>query len=408
MPTAEIGLHQQSREWFQVKTENSKSIFSRPINLYYMLIGSTLALSTIGLVMVFSASSIYSLENKGSVWAILLRQFIFLAISLPMAWLLSRLSLAHWKKLSKSGVRISLLLLIIVQIPSFGKSVNGNHNWISLGFVDVQPSEIAKFLMILWAGAILANHEGAGAVQTNVLKLIAPAFILCIFLVLFGHDLGTASVFAFILAGLLWISGVQLRLFAGITAFGFAAIAALIATAPYRVARLSVFLDPFAAEQYKSVGWQPAHSLLGLASGGLFGVGLGASRQKWGNLPEAHTDFILSVIGEELGLFGTLAVLLLLSILLLSIFRIAVRAQDPMVRYVCSGVGCWIGVQTFLNVGSAISVLPVVGVTLPLLSYGGSALIATYMGIAFVIGAARRDPAIYSELAKTGIPRWLR
>ncbi len=373
-----------------------------------MLIGSTLALSIFGLVMVFSASSIYSLENKGTVWAILLRQFVFLVISLPMAWVLSRFSLARWKQLSKLGVRISLFLLIIVQIPSVGKSVNGNHNWITLGFVDVQPSEIAKFLMILWAGATLAKHERAGEIQANVLKLIAPAFMLCIFLVLFGKDLGTASVFAFILAGLLWVSGVQLRIFAGITAVGFAAIAALILAAPYRVARLSVFLDPFAVEQYKSVGWQPAHSLLGLASGGLFGVGLGASRQKWGNLPEAHTDFILSVIGEELGLFGTLAVLILLSVLLLSIFRIAVRAQDPMVRYVCSGVGCWIGVQTFLNIGSAISVLPVVGVTLPLLSYGGSALIATYMGIAFVIGAARRDPAIYSELAKTGIPRWLR
>jgi cell division protein FtsW len=147
---------------------------------------------------------------------------------------------------------------------------------------------------------------------------------------------------------------------------------------------------------------------LGLASGGLFGVGLGASRQKWGNLPEAHTDFIFSVIGEELGLFGTISTLLLLSILLFSIFKIALRAQDPMVRYVCSGIGCWIGIQSILNIGSAISVLPVVGVTLPLLSYGGSALIATYMGIAFVIGAARRDPGIFQELEKTGLPRWLR
>lgn len=391
-----------------MKSEQGTNRFARPINLYYMLVGSTLVLSIFGLIMVFSASSIYSIENKGSTWAILLRQFIFLVISIPMAWALSRLSLARWKFFARFGVIASVGLLIVVQIPGVGKSVNGNNNWISLGFVDVQPSEIAKFLMILWAGSILARRERAGDVQANVLKLIAPVFLLCIFLVLLGRDLGTASVFAFVLAGLLWVCGVQLKLFVGVSAIGFFGIAALIISAPYRVARFSVLLNPFAEAQYKSVGWQPAHSLLGLASGGLFGVGLGASRQKWGNLPEAHTDFIFSVIGEELGLFGTIGVLVLLSLLLFSIFRIALRATDPMVRYVCSGIGCWIGIQTILNIGSAVSVLPVVGVTLPLLSYGGSALIATYMGIAFVIGAARRDPAIHAELEKTGLPKWLR
>ena len=391
-----------------MKVQKRSTLFSRPINLYYMLVGSTLALSIFGLIMVFSASSIYSLENKGATWAILFRQLIFLVLALPMAWVLSRFSLARWKFFARFGVLASVGLLAVVQLPGVGKSVNGNNNWISLGFVDVQPSEIAKFLMILWAGSILAKRESAGDIQANVLKLIAPAFLLCIFLVLLGKDLGTASVFAFVLAGMLWVSGVHLKLFAAISALGFLGIAALIISAPYRVARFSVFLNPFAEDQYKSVGWQPAHSLLGLASGGLFGVGLGASRQKWGNLPEAHTDFIFSVIGEELGLFGTIATLIMLSTLLFSIFKIALRTQDPMVRYVCSGIGCWIGVQTVLNIGSAVSVLPVVGVTLPLLSYGGSALIATYMGIAFVIGAARRDPAIYKELEKTGIPKWLR
>ena len=386
--------------------KREETLFTKPVNLYYMLLGSTLALSLLGLIMVFSASSIYSLGSRGTTYGVVIRQLLFLLISLPMAWVLSRLSLRQWKVIARFGVLISVVLLVLVQL--IGKSVNGNHNWISLGFVDVQPSEIAKFLMILWAGSILAKRENAGDIQANVLKLIAPAFLLCIFLVLLGRDLGTASVFAFVLAGMLWISGVHLKLFAAISAVGFLGIAALIISAPYRVARFSVFLNPFAEDQYKSVGWQPAHSLLGLASGGLFGVGLGASRQKWGNLPEAHTDFIFSVIGEELGLFGTIATLLMLSTLLFSIFRIALRTQDPMVRYVCSGIGCWIGIQTVLNIGSAVSVLPVVGVTLPLLSYGGSALIATYMGIAFVIGAARRDPAIYKELEKTGLPKWLR
>jgi cell division protein FtsW len=388
-----------------MSNQRQETFFTNPVNLYYMLLGSTLGLSILGLIMVFSASSIYSLEAKGSSYAIFFRQFIFLALSIPMAWVLSRFSLAQWKSIARFGFVASIFLLVLVQ--AIGKSVNGNHNWISLGFVDVQPSEIAKFLMILWAGFMLAKQERSGVDHAAVLKLIAPAFTLCILLVMAGRDLGTASVFACILAGLLWVSGLRLGIFGMALSVGMVALTLAILTSPYRVERFLVFLNPFAEDQYKLYGWQPAHSLLGLASGGLFGVGLGASRQKWGNLAEAHTDFIFSVIGEELGLFGTLATLLLLSIFIFSIFKLALRAHDPMVRYVASGFGCWIAIQTTLNIGSAISVLPVVGVTLPLVSYGGSALVATYMGIGFVLGAARRDPVIYKELRETGI-KWLR
>jgi len=385
--------------------QRQETVFTKPVNLYYMLLGSTLGLSVLGLIMVFSASSIYSLDVKGSSYAIFLRQFIFLGLSIPMAWVLSRLSLTQWKTLARFGFISSVFLLLLVQI--IGKSVNGNHNWISLGFVDVQPSEIAKFFMILWAGFMLAKQERSGVDHSAVLKLIAPAFGLCIILIMAGRDLGTASVFACILAGLLWVSGLRLGIFGMALSAGMVALTLAILTSPYRVERFMVFLNPFAEDQYKLYGWQPAHSLLGLASGGLFGVGLGASRQKWGNLAEAHTDFIFAVIGEELGLFGTLATLVLLTIFIFSIFKLALRAHDPMVRYVASGFGCWIAIQTILNIGSAISVLPVVGVTLPFVSYGGSALVATYMGVGFVLGAARRDPVIYKALQETGI-KWLR
>jgi cell division protein FtsW len=388
-----------------MSNQQRETFFTKPVNLYYMLLGSTLGLSLLGLIMVFSASSIYSLDAKGSSYAIVLRQFIFLVLSIPMAWVFSRFSLAQWKLLARFGFIVSIGLLVLVQL--IGKSVNGNHNWISLGFVDVQPSEVAKFLMVLWAGFMLAKQERSGVDHIVVLKQIAPAFALCIILVMLGSDLGTASIFACILAGLLWVSGLRLGIFGIALSVGLVGLTAAILASPYRVQRFMVFLNPFAEDQYKLYGWQPAHSLLGLASGGFFGVGLGASRQKWGNLAEAHTDFIFAVIGEELGLFGTIATLLLLSVLIFSIFKLALRAHDPMVRYVASGFGCWIAIQTILNIGSAISVLPVVGVTLPLVSYGGSALIATYMGIGFVLGAARRDPVIYKELKETGIP-WLR
>jgi cell division protein FtsW len=405
MQIVEIALLLRFARLSHMSNQQRETIFTKPVNLFYMLLGSTLGLSILGLIMVFSASSIHSLETKGSSYAIVLRQFIFLAMSIPMAWVFSRFSLARWKLIARFGFIISIFLLMIVQV--IGKSVNGNHNWISLGFVDVQPSEIAKFLMVLWAGFMLAKQERSGVDHTVVLKQIAPAFALCILLVMLGSDLGTASVFACILAGLLWVSGLRLGIFGVGLSLGLVGLTAAILTSPYRVQRFMVFLNPFAEDQYKLYGWQPAHSLLGLASGGLFGVGLGASRQKWGNLAEAHTDFIFAVIGEELGLFGTIATLLLLSVLLFSIFKLALRAHDPMVRYVASGFGCWIAIQTILNIGSAISVLPVVGVTLPLVSYGGSALIATYMGIGFVLGAARRDPVIYKELQETGI-KWLR
>jgi cell division protein FtsW len=387
-----------------MQTKTEERFFTKPVNLYYMLAGSTVLLSLLGLIMVFSASSIDSLEDKGSTYAIAARQLLFLVFSIPMAWVLSRISLNHWKIIARSGVVLSVVMLLFVQI--FGNSTSGNQNWLSLGFIVIQPSEFAKFLMILWAGYILAKQQASGRIHANVLALITPAFFLCMILILIGNDLGSASVFGFILVGLLWVSGLKLRAFGFVLSAGFLALAILVLTSPYRVQRFLAFVNPFAEDQYKLYGWQPAHSLLGLASGGFFGVGLGASRQKWGNLPEAHTDFIFSVIGEELGLFGTLATLFLISILLFSIFKIAMRAQDPMVRYVSSGIGCWIGIQTVLNIGSAISVLPVVGVTLPLLSYGGSSLIATFIAIGFVLGAARRDPKIYKELQATG-NRWL-
>ena len=208
--------------------------------------------------------------------------------------------------------------------------------------------------------------------------------------------------------GLLFVSGIELRVLGSLIAVGAITLAVLIVTAGYRLERFLVVLDPFAPEDYKNAGWQPAHSLLGLASGGIFGVGLGGSRQKWGNLAEAHTDFIFAVIGEELGLLGTLVVLALLVALIFAIFKISLRCADPMSRYVGAGIGSWIAVQTILNVGSATSLLPVVGVTLPFVSYGGSALISLYIGLGYVFGSALRDPEVKIELQKAIERRRLR
>jgi cell division protein FtsW len=381
-------------------TKTEQRFLAKPVNDFYMLLISAGALSFLGLIMVFSASSIHSLDTRGTALSIVIRQFVFLLLALPLAVYLSRLGAKKWETVGKFGFIISILILMVLLIPGVGKTVNGNTNWINLKYFDVQPSEFAKFFMILWASHQLSRREKSGKFDTHVLRLIAPAFCFILFLVMLGRDLGTASVIAVILAGLLFVSGIRLRLFGTICAVGALVFATLVVTSTYRMQRFLVFLDPFAPEDYKDLGWQPAHSLLGLASGGLFGVGLGGSRQKWGNLPEAHTDFIFSVIGEELGLVGTLGVLILIATLIYSIFRIGLRAQDPMTRFACAGIGIWIAVQSILNIGSATSVLPVVGVTLPLVSYGGSALVATICAVGFVAGAALRDPEVRKELVK--------
>lgn len=380
--------------------ETGEKFLAKPVNNFYILAISALSLSVIGLVMVFSASSIHSLDTKGNAVAIVLRQLAFFVISIPLAVYLSQRTLPQWRLLARFGLLISAAILIILQIPGVGKTVNGNTNWIALPFIDIQPSELSKFLLILWASYMLANQERNGKTRVNVFLLIGPGFVVIMAFVMLGHDLGTTCVIAAILGGLLFVSGIELRILGTLVAVGATGLAVSIATASYRASRFLVVLDPFSAADYKNAGWQPAHSLLGLASGGIFGVGLGGSRQKWGNLAEAHTDFIFAVIGEELGLLGTLLVLFLLAALIYSIFKIALRCKDPMSRYVGAGVGCWIAVQTVLNIGSATSVLPVVGVTLPFVSYGGSALISLYIGLGYVFGSALRDPEVKGELQK--------
>jgi cell division protein FtsW len=376
----------------------SKGFLAQPISSYYLLLVSTASLTGLGIVMVLSASSIHSLETSGSSFSIVLRQIVFLMVAIPVAFFASRLSIAKWKWIARLSLVGSVFLLILPQIPGLGNTVNGNTNWIAMGPIVFQPSEFVKFFMILWAGSMLAKHENSKSTRSNVIAILVPTFFAILALTMLGNDLGDSAILAAILVCLLFISGIRLRLIGFTAALGVAMVGALIITVPYRMHRLLAVMHPFSPAYYKLSGWQPAHSIMGLASGGLFGVGLGASRQKWGNLAEAHTDFIFSVIGEELGLVGTLVVLLLFAALIFAIFKIAVRASDPMVRYTCAGIACWITVQVVMNIGSATSVLPVVGVTLPLLSYGGSSLLSIYLALGFVLGAALRDPAINPKM----------
>jgi cell division protein FtsW len=379
---------------------NSRSLFSRPASAYYLILGAVVALSALGLVMVLSASSVKALNESGNSFAFVLRQALFLVLSVFMAWVAMKLRAALWKPIAQSALVVSCALLILPQIPGIGKTVGGNTNWIGVGSFTIQPSEFAKIGIILWCAMRLRIHDqkATEGLPSNAASLVVPGIALVMALILWGRDLGTAVVVAGIIGGTLFIAGIPMKVFAILGSFIGTAFAFLILTSSNRMNRFSAFFDPFAEENYKGVGWQQAHSIMGLASGGPLGTGLGSSKQKWGNLPEAHTDFIFAVIGEELGLLGTLAVLSLFGILILGIFRVALRADNSFERYACAGIGCWFAFQIILNIGTVISVIPVVGVTLPFISYGGSSLLATFIAIGFVLGVLRRDPIIAAEI----------
>jgi len=388
----------------------SKPLFATPASAYYLILGSVIALSSLGLVMVLSASSVKSLRESGNSFSFVLRQALFLILAAGLAWVAMKLRYELWKPIAQVSLLVSCALLVLPQIGGIGKTVGGNTNWIGFGSFTLQPSEFAKLGLILWCALRLRIHDerASQGIASNPATLIVPGFMLVMALILLGKDLGTAVLVTGIVAGILFISGLAFKVF-GLLAVGAGLLfAALILPNANRMNRFSAFFDPFAEENYQGVGWQQAHSIMGLASGGAVGTGLGSSKQKWGSLPEVHTDFIFAVIGEELGLLGTLATLGLFGILILGIFKVAINAQNSFDRYVCAGIGCWISVQVLLNIGTVISLIPVVGVTLPLISYGGSSLIATFIALGYVLGVLRRDPQIASEIRQRKAARTAR
>lgn len=367
---------------------------------YYLIIGSLTFLSGLGIVMVLSASSVVSLAQSGSTYSIFFRQLIFFVLSILEVLIISNWKSSIWDFLTRYSFLLSFAALCLPLIPGLKLTVNGNTNWIHFGSFTMQPSEFAKFGLILWCAGQLRKFDETVAHRSALrhLGFVFSGTVPMIILILKGGDLGTTVIFLGIVSTMLFVSGLPFRHFILMGGLALAAVFGLVAMAPYRLHRFAAVLDPFAPSVYKLAGWQPAHSVMGLASGGLFGVGLGASRQKWGNLSEAHTDFIFAVIGEELGLLGTLAVLVLYAALIYGIFRTAMQTRDLFSRYACAGVGGWMMMQVIINIGSVIGVLPVVGVTLPFISYGGSSLIANFMGIGYVLNVARRDPRVRSAI----------
>ncbi|CAM3537319.1 putative lipid II flippase FtsW [Nocardioides dubius] len=361
-----------------------------------MLLGASALLLTIGMIMVLSASSVHAYSKYGDSYMVVKRQLMWVGIGLPLAFVAARMPQKVLRALTWPGLLVAMVLLALTQTP-LGVSVNGNTNWLALGPIQIQPSEVAKLAVVLWAAHVFALKERRLNDWRELLVPVVPGILAVALLVVWQNDLGTALVMFAILLAMLWAVGVPLRIFA----FAFTIVGVglfyLAATNSERRERLFNFVDPF--KEYHDAGWQPAHGLYALSSGGIFGQGIGASQQKWGTLPEAHTDFIFAVLGEELGLVGTLLVLALFLTIAYAAIRIATHTRDPFVRYASFGITVWLIGQMVINVGMVLAVLPVIGIPLPLVSYGGSALLPSLVALGILIGFARREPEAAKALA---------
>ena len=376
-----------------------------PLSAYYLLMGSALLLLLLGLIMVMSASSIESVRVFGSPYTLAQRQAFFALLGVVAMFFAARTSVQFWRAFAWPLLLAAFGLLVAVLI--IGVEVAGQRNWIEIfGPFRLQPSEIAKLALVVWGAEVLSRRSRRLDTWRGVLIPIVPVAVVMMVLVLAEGDFGNTVMLGAILAGILFAAGAPLRVFAVFAAVGAVGVWILSLAAPYRMDRILSWLNP--GSDRLGFGWQVTQGQYALGTGGFWGVGLGASREKWGTLPEAHTDFIYPVIGEELGLLGTLIVLALFSLLAFAVFRLSRDTDDSFVRYAAAGVGAWIVVQAVVNIGGVLGLLPVAGVTLPLVSYGGSSLIPTLTAIGMLMAFARQEPGARRALRRRSTAQALR
>ncbi|MCT1829887.1 MULTISPECIES: putative lipid II flippase FtsW [Brevibacterium] len=370
-----------------------RRLLDLPVTSYYLVFICVLALIGFGLIMVLSASSITAYRaGEGSSFSVFNRQGIYAIIGVTVMIALSYAPVNWFRKAAPIIFIGALALQTLPLIPGLGHEVQGNAGWIRIGGFQGQPAEFTKVALAIWLATFFAHK----ATKLTSLKEVMPAIIglaAVLGLVLAGRDLGTALIVMATALGTVFVAGLPWRYL--ITAFlGIAAVVTLLViTSANRMARIRAMFVGHENEAMDPLGqhWQSNHGLFALASGGWFGVGLGASREKWLWLPEAHNDFIFAIIGEELGLLGSVAVLLLFSVLGYGLIRIVLRTDDRMIQAATAGIFMWLIGQALVNIGVVSGVLPVIGVPLPFVSYGGSALLATCIAAGVVLAFARAE-----------------
>ena len=377
--------------------------WDNPLTSYYLLIGASSVLLITGLAMVLSASSVRQLAYGLSPYSQFFDQAKYAALGLVALVIASYVRPTFLKK-SAWVLLIGAVAIQLLVFTPLARNVNGNTNWIYFGPVSVQPSEIAKLALAIWLGMILSRRRKDVGHLFHGLIPILPGVGAVVGLIFVGHDMGTAIIVLMIVGAAVWVAGLPFRTLAvwGSGVMALMIVGILAQSSGNRNSRFEAWLSTECDGQ--AACYQTKHGLWALGSGGWGGVGLGASAQKWLYLPEAHNDFIYAILGEELGLVGTLLLLVVFGFLAVAMTRIVVRHPDMFVKITAAGIAAWIVGQALVNIGVVIGLIPVIGVPLPLVSYGGSALIMTMAAIGVLISFARDEPGAREALAARSGP----
>jgi cell division protein FtsW len=356
----------------------------------HLVLGAAGLLLTIGLVMVFSASSIEAALNNEPAWAPGVQQVVWAVLGLGAMLVALRLPAGFLRRWSPIALLAVIVMLMLVLVPFIGVKLNGARQWFDLGFAHLQPSEVGKLVFALWGAHVLALRERY-LTTTSLLVPVLPVFGVFSLLLIAEPDFGAVISLGLVLVGLLWAGGMPLRWFGWFLGAAAVLVVILVKAAPYRMARITSFLDPFADPT--DGGFQAIRGMYALATGGLWGVGLGNSAMKWNLLPHAESDYIFAIIGEELGFLGCLVVVTLYGVLAYAGFRIARRSADRFVQLASVSITVWLVGQAAMNMGYVVGLLPVTGVQLPLISAGGTSLVLTLFIVGLLARFARSEPA---------------
>ena len=374
---------------------------SRPLASFHLVLALTGVLTVIGIVMVLSASSVASYNPKtgSGVYALFTKHVFFVGMGSIVFWIGLRIKLERVRRMSATMVVVCLGLLVLVLTP-LGTTVNGSQGWFKLGEFTFQPVEAAKVALAFWGAHILVIKYNVIHQWRHLLVPVVPIALLMFALVMLQPDLGGTITLAVVLMALLWFAGAPKRLFGVIMAGGAAGALVLAIISPYRLQRVLTFLSPDA--DTSAAGYQANQATLALADGGLFGKGLGQGAASWSYLPNVQNDFIFALIGEELGFIGCAVVLCLFAGIAVVGLRIATRNIDPWIRIVSGTLTVFLVAQAAINVGYVVGLLPVTGVTLPLISYGGTSLVITMLIMGVLANAARHEPEAVAALRTQG------
>ncbi len=368
----------------------------RPMTSFHLIIAVAALLTTLGLIMVLSASGVYSYDQDGSPWVVFAKQVLWTVVGLIAFYVALRMPVQLMRSLAFSGFALTIVLLVLVLVPGIGKEANGSRGWFVVAGFSMQPSELAKIAFAIWGAHLLAARRLEHASLREMLIPLVPAAVIALALIVAQPDLGQTVSLGIILLGLLWYAGLPLRVFLS-SLFAVVVSAAVLAMAEgYRSARVQSWLNPGADAQ--GSGYQARQARFALANGGVFGDGLGQGSAKWNYLPNAHNDFIFAIIGEELGFVGAAGLLCLFGLFAYTGMRIARRSADPFLRLLTATATLWVMGQVFINVGYVVGLLPVTGLQLPLISAGGTSTATTLLMIGIMANAARHEPEALAAL----------